>query len=141
MRHAAILLLIVFGCRQAAPTKTNAAASMTDVRTIESTPTPPAPVEPPPVLNDESAAPNPISATSTAPNPVVLSPADERLRASLPFAPAIGMDPVDGSKLSIRATTPTSTYKGRIFYFTSDANKRTFETNPEQYAKGRFAHL
>lgn len=114
---------------------------MTEVRTIENTQTPPAPLEPPPVLTDESAAPNPISSTSTAPNPIVLSPADEQLRASLPFAPAIAMDPVDGSKLSIRATTPTSTYKGRIFYFTSDANKHLFEGNPEQYAKGRFAHL
>jgi YHS domain-containing protein len=140
MRRFAVLLLILVSCRKAAPGKPHAAAGTTDVRTIENTSTPPAPVQPPPVLADEAAAPNPISTTSTA-NPVVLTPADVRLRASLPFAPAIALDPVDGAKLSIRATTPTSSYKGRTFYFTSEANKHTFDSNPEQYEKGRFAHL
>ncbi len=139
MRRAAVLLLIFASCRRAAPAQPIAAATMTDVRTIENTQTPPAAMQPPPVLSDEAAAPNPMR-TSTA-NPVVLTPADEQLRASLPFAPAIAMDPVDGSKLSIRSTTPTASHKGRLFYFSSETNKRTFESNPEPYAKGRFAHL
>lgn len=138
MRCFAVLLLILVSCHKAAPAKPH--AGMNDVRTIENTSTPPAPVESPPVLADEAAAPNPINATSTE-NHAVLTPADEKLRVSLPFAPAIALDPVDGDKLSIRATTPTSSFKGRIFYFTSEANKHKFDANPEQYARGRFAHL
>jgi YHS domain-containing protein len=76
-----------------------------------------------------------------AANLVPLTEADEQLRAKLPFAPAIAMDPIDGSKISIRATTPTVEVKGKIFYFSSEANKHTFMANPEQYMKGLFSHL
>jgi YHS domain-containing protein len=140
MRRLAIFLLILAACRQSAPARPHAAAGMSDVRTIENTPTPAAAVQPPTTLADEAPAPNPVNLTTTA-NPVVLTPADEKLRAALPFAPAIALDPVDGSKLSIRSTTPTFAYQGRIYYFTSEANRRLFAGNPEQYAKGRFAHL
>jgi YHS domain-containing protein len=73
--------------------------------------------------------------------PVVFSAEDEKVRAALPFSPAIAMDPIDGSKLSIRAATPTVEYKGRIYYFTSEANKRTFMANPTAYLTGRFTRL
>jgi YHS domain-containing protein len=75
------------------------------------------------------------------PAPIVFSPEDEKLRASLPFTPAIAMDPVDGSKISIRATTPTFEHKGKIYYFSSEANRRMFVSNPEGALKGAFTKL
>jgi YHS domain-containing protein len=51
------------------------------------------------------------------------------------------MDPVDGSKVSIRVSTSTFEYKGRVFYFSSEGNKRTFMATPETYTKGVFSHL
>jgi YHS domain-containing protein len=97
-------------------------------------------MEPPPTLTDEGG--NAPKATvgviqSDAPPPPL--PADEQLRANLPFAPAIGLDPVDGSKISIRAATPTCEYKGKTFYFNSEENKRTFLSKPDGYLKGVFA--
>ena len=71
----------------------------------------------------------------------MLTPQDERVRAQLPFAPAIALDPVDGLKVSIRATTPLAEYKNHLFYFTSEENKRVFLASPDQYLKGPFAHL
>lgn len=57
----------------------------------------------------------------------------------LPFAPKIAMDPVDGSKLSIRRDTPIADYKGRIYYFSTESNRREFIRNPDQYMSGAFA--
>jgi YHS domain-containing protein len=73
--------------------------------------------------------------------PVVMTPDDERVRAALPFSPAIAMDPVNGDKISIRANTPTFEYKERIYYFTNEENKRTFTANPDQYTKQGFTKL
>ncbi len=139
MRRFALVLLLVIGCRQVAPIRQHTAAP-SDVQTIENTVTPPAPITPPPELAEEAPAPNPVNPIAQQ-NQVPLTPADEQLRASLPFAPAIGLDPVDGSKLSIRATTPTVQYKGRLYYFASEKNKSAFQATPDVYAKGRFAHL
>ena len=75
------------------------------------------------------------------PTPIVFSAADEKVRAELPFSPAIAMDPIDGSKISIRAATPTFEYKGKIYYFSNEANKRTFTANPEGILKGGFTKL
>ncbi len=55
--------------------------------------------------------------------------------ADLPFAPAISMDPVDGSKVSIRSDTPTAEYDDLIYYFSSEENRGTFLQNPEQYIR------
>ena len=66
---------------------------------------------------------------------------DEALRASLPFSPAIAMDPIDGSKISIRASIPTLEYKNKLYYFATEDHKREFAANPEQYTKGLFSHL
>ncbi len=139
MRRVALILLLVIGCRQAAPIRQRTTAR-DDVKTIENTVTPPAAITPPPELADEAPAPNPVNPAAQQ-NQVPLTPADEQLRASLPFAPAIAMDPVDGAKISIRATTPTFQYKGRLYYFASEKNKSAFQASPDQYAKGRFAHL
>jgi YHS domain-containing protein len=98
-------------------------------------------LDPPPVLSDEGgAAPKPHAPIpgTTAP---VISEKDEQLRASLPFAPAIAMDPVDGSKISILADTPTVQTKTRLFYFSSEEHKRAFVANPEQFLKGAFSKL
>jgi YHS domain-containing protein len=73
--------------------------------------------------------------------PVIMTPEDEKLRATLPFSPAIAMDPVDGSKISIRATTPVLKYKNKIYFFSSETNKRAFVATPDQFTKGAFSHL
>ncbi len=75
------------------------------------------------------------------PEPVILTPEDEKVRAALPFTPAIAMDPIDGSKISIRATTPTFEYKGKIYYFSSEANRNNFRANPEGLLKGGLMRL
>lgn len=58
---------------------------------------------------------------------------------NLPFAPLIAMDPVNGEKISIVFETPTAEYDDRIYYFGSEANKRTFLADPEEYTKGSFS--
>jgi YHS domain-containing protein len=135
MKRAALILLIATACRQAAPAKTPSAH--TERRTIDSVDPRPVVLDPPPTLPDEAAAPKPKDAVA-AQNMVPLTEQDEQVRAKLPFAPAIGLDPVDGSKISIRASTPTVEHKNRIFYFSSDANKRIFMSNPDQFTKGIF---
>jgi YHS domain-containing protein len=111
------------------------------MRTIESVDPRPKVIQPPPMLQDEAPPPKPKVQPWETPKPIIMSPEDEKLRASLPFVPAIAMDPVDGSKISMRATTPTFEYKGRIYYFQNEANKKTFAANPEAHLTGRFTRL
>ena len=143
MRNRLLLLamILVISCARSAPRARTARASAPEVQTVDSVQTPPAALEPPPVLTDEGPAPKPKGNVLSADAPPPPSPQDEALRASLPFAPAIALDPVDGSKISIRAGTTMGEYKGHIFYFSSEANKRTFLASPDQYMKGVFAHL
>jgi YHS domain-containing protein len=133
-----LILLTAVACDSATPTAQTAQA---EIRTINNTPPRPAPLEAPPQLQDEAPPPKPKVLPWETPTPIVFSPEDEKLRASLPFTPAIGMDPVDGSKISIRATTPMVEYKGRIYYFSSEGNKRTFMANPAASLTGRFTKL
>jgi YHS domain-containing protein len=112
-----------------------------DMKTIDSADVRPAVMEPPPMLTEEAPPPKSKDNLAQADAPPPPTPQDEALRASLPFAPAIAMDPVDGSKISIRASTPVTEYKNKIFYFSSEENKRIFAANPEQYVKGPFSHL
>jgi len=122
--------------KSAAPTSTSS-----EMRTIENTDVKPGTLDPPPVLSDEGgAAPKPHAPIPGTAAPVI-SEKDEQLRASLPFAPAIAMDPVDGSKISILADTPTVQTKTRLFYFSSEDHKREFLANTEQYMKGAFSKL
>ena len=138
------LLIVVcvcgLACTRAAPKKQIVRPAQ-DVQTVDSVDPHPAVIDPPPVLTDEGPAPKPKGNVLSADAPPPPSPQDEALRASLPFAPAIALDPVDGSKISIRTKTPVAEYKGHLFYFSSEANKRTFLAGPEQYLKGVFAHL
>lgn len=130
-------LALMNGCTRSTASPRNSTAA-TDVQTIDSVDVRPTAMQPPPVLTDEGPAPKPKTELSAdAPPPP--SPADEALRASLPFAPAINLDPVNGTKISIRANTITYEYKGRIFYFTSEDSKRQFIANPAEFTKGVFS--
>ena len=135
-----VVCICVFACTRAAPKKQIALPAQ-DVQTVDSVDPHPAVIDPPPVLTDEGPAPKPKGNVLSADAPPPPIPQDEALRASLPFAPAIALDPVDGCKISIRTKTPVAEYKGHLFYFSSEANKRTFLAGPEQYLKGVFAHL
>ena len=131
-------LLATAACDSAPPTTT---AQAKPVQTINTIVPAPAPLDPPPMLQDEAPPPKPKALPWETPTPIVFSPEDEKVRASLPFSPAIAMDAFDGSKISIRATTPTFEYKGRIYYFSNEENKRAFAANPEQFLKGGFLRL
>jgi len=137
-----ITLLLTLSCaRGRAPTQAAAPQQVAEMKTIETVDPRPVIIDPPPVLEDEAAPPKPTGMPWEPKTPVVITPDDERVRAALPFAPAIAMDPVNGDKISIRANTPTLEYKDRIYYFTNDENKRIFASNPEQYTKQGFTKL
>jgi YHS domain-containing protein len=131
---------LLFACPRSAP-RARAAKPASDIQTVDSTDPRPLVLDPPPVLTDEGPAPKPKGNVLSADAPPPPTPQDEAFRASLPFAPAIALDPVDGSKISIRTRTPVADYKGHLYYFSSEATKRTFLASPEQYLKGAFAHL
>jgi len=136
MKRFAVLLILMATCRPGSPQTARPHAKL-DMRTLDAADARPTVIDPPPVLTDEAPPPKPHDAVA-AQNQVPLTEADEQLRARLPFAPAIALDPVDGSKISIRANTPTYELKNRIYYFSSEENKRTFMAAPEQYTKGLF---
>lgn len=135
-----LVCLAIAACGRSAP-RAQRPVQPSSVETVDSVPPAPAVLQPPATLTDEGPAPKSGSDLVQAGSAAPPTPQDEALRASLPFAPAIAMDPVDGSKISIRANTPAADYKGRIFYFASEANKKTFLSNPDQYTKGVFARL
>ena len=112
-----------------------------EMRSIDNIDPRPVVKDPPPMLRDEAAPPKPTGQPWEVKQPVPLTPDDEKLRAAWPFAPAIAMDPIDGSKISILARTPTFEYKGHIYYFSSEENKKMFMAAPDQYVKGAFSHL
>lgn len=131
-------LLLLAACDAAPPTRAQAAG----VATINTVAPQPAPLEQPPMLQDEAPPPKPKPLNQWhTPEPILLTPEDEKLRASLPFSPAIAMDPVDGSKISITAKTPMLEYKDKIYYFSNEANKKIFSGNPEEALKGGFMRL
>jgi len=134
------ICVCALACTRSAP-RQRAARPAQEMQTVDSVDPRPAAIDPPPVLTDEGPAPKPKGNVLSEDAPPPPTPQDEALRASLPFAPAIALDPVDGSKISIRTRTPVAEYKGHFFYFSSEANKRTFLAGPEQYLKGVFAHL
>jgi YHS domain-containing protein len=112
-----------------------------ELRTIDSSDLRPVTVDPPPMLTDEAPPLKTATGLAQADAPPPPTAQDEALRASLPFTPAIAMDPVDGSKISIRASIPTVEYKNKLYYFANEDHKRAFQANPEQYTKGLFSHL
>ena len=134
------ICIAALACGRSTPTARTARPA-SEIQTVDSVDARSAVLDPPPVLTDEGPAPKPKGNVLSADAPPPPTPQDEALRASLPFAPAIALDPVDGSKISIRAGTAMAEYKGHIFYFSSEANKRTFLASPTQFLKGAFARL
>ena len=141
MRCILALALIALAACDSAPRTQQSSAQRAELRTIDSVPPQPAQLEPPPMLSDEAPPPKPKVMPWETPKAVVFSPEDEKVRAALPFTPAIAMDPIDGSKISIRANTPMYEYKGKIYYFSNEANRRMFMGNPEVGLKGGFMKL
>jgi YHS domain-containing protein len=138
---ALFLAALSFGCHRAPKSSANGSSApvpRSELRTIDSVDPRPVVMDPPPMLRDEAAPPKPTGQPWEVQQPVPLTPEDVKVRAALPFAPAIALDPIDGSKLSILANTPTYEYKGHIYYFSSVENKNKFAATPDQYAKGIF---
>ena len=129
------------GCRAGSQPAKAQPQTKSEMRTIDSGNVRPAAIDAPPVLTDEAPPPKTATNLAQADAPPPPTAQDEAMRAALPFAPAIAMDAVDGSKISIRASTPTVEYKNKLYYFSSEDHKRTFVANPEQYMKGLFSHL
>lgn len=129
------------GCRAGSQPPKPQPQAKAEMRTIDSSDVQPATIDAPPVLTDEAPPPKTATNLAQADAPPPPTAQDEALRAALPFAPAIAMDAVDGSKISIRASTPTTEYKNKLYYFSSEDHKQTFLANPEQYTKGLFSHL
>jgi YHS domain-containing protein len=138
---AAALSILAAGCGGKAPSGGNQPKPNPGMRTIDSSNVRLAPIDPPPMLTDEAPPVKTVTGLAQADAPPPPTPQDEALRASLPFSPAIAMDPVDGSKISIRASIPTVEYRNKLYYFANEDHKRTFVANPEQYTKGLFSHL
>lgn len=136
-----LLASLTHGCARKTTPVAVRTQSNAEMRTIDSANVQPAKIEPPPMLTDEAPPVKPLANVAQADAPPPPTPQDEALRASLPFSPAIAMDPVDGSKISIRASIPTVEYKNKLYYFANEDHKRTFVANPEQYTKGLFSHL
>jgi YHS domain-containing protein len=139
MRRLLLLAIFLASCTDAPPQQTS--AQRAELRTINSVPPNPAVIDLPPMLSDEAPPPKPKALPWETPKAIVFSPEDEQVRASLPFSPAIAMDPIDGGKISIRATTPTFEYQGKIYYFSNEANRRNFAASPETYLKGGYMKL
>jgi YHS domain-containing protein len=142
-RVTPFLVLLALACQGSPdpPRRSQQVAETTQMRTIENTPAHPAQLEGPPMLTDEAPPPKPKALPWETPTPIVFTPEDEKVRAALPFTPAIAMDPIDGSKISIRASTPMVEYKNKFYYFSDEANKKMFMSNPEHALKGGFMKL
>jgi YHS domain-containing protein len=144
MRRAFLLLAmtaVLVGCSRKAQPAGAQSKPKAEMRTIDSSDLRPVTIDPPPMLTDEAPPVKTVTGLAQADAPPPPTPADEALRASLPFTPAIAMDPIDGSKISIRASIPTVEYKNKLYYFANEDHKREFLANPEQYTKGLFSHL
>ena len=138
---AATLAVLAGACARKAPSGGTQPSPNTGMRTVDSANVRLTPIDPPPMLTDEAPPVKTVTGLAQADAPPPPTPQDEALRASLPFSPAIAMDPIDGSKISIRASIPTVEYKNKLYYFANEDHKRTFLGNPEQYTKGLFSHL
>jgi YHS domain-containing protein len=135
---AAAATLLLAGCDGGTAAAEVAPSEMVTIHNVAPRP---APLPPPPILLDEAPPPKPKVQPWETPKAIVFSPEDEKVRTSLPFSPAIAMDPIDGSKISIRAATPTFEYKGKFYYFSTEENKRQFASNPEAILKGGLMRL
>lgn len=136
----AAALALLAGC---SPQPREARRQSLEIQTIENTPPRMATLEPPPVL-DSGTIPTPKTPTGQTASSTSTAISDQdtmKAKTNLPFTPPIAMDPVDGSKLTIDKDTPIFSYKDKWYYFSSEANKRRFVANPDDFldqALGRF---
>lgn len=133
-----LLVALAAACQPVSGTQ----AQPVEMRTVDDVGLNSLPVEAPPMITEQSTqlrateqlGPDgkPIRRTTPVPDPEaeVVAP------IMMPFAPLIAMDPVDGSKVSIRVETPVTEYKDRLYYFGSAQNKAAFVADPEKYATG-----
>ena len=144
MRQFSILILslLLAACARPTAQPSELGDPVLNVKTMASVEPKPVMLDPPPMLQNDAPIPK---ASQTERNagaaPPLLTEQDEEIRSKLPFAPAIAMDPVDGNKISILATTPTFEFKGKIYYFSSAEHRATFVANPEQFTKGSLSNL
>jgi YHS domain-containing protein len=135
MKRALLLTLVLV----AAACADRATVPSLEIRTIENTEPRLMPREPVPstdtVLTPPAAPQRSDASAATGTQPPEL-PGDARI--PLPFEPPIAMDPVDGSKVSIRASTPVTEYENKIYYFSSAGNKQRFLGSPDEFLTGRF---
>ncbi|HVR42450.1 MAG TPA: YHS domain-containing protein [Thermoanaerobaculia bacterium] len=132
MRTAvSILLLLALSACEELPARREPVR----MQTIENTPPTKVRVDPPPMLEEQALPARQAVRSPRGKSPDAGPTPEEELKAktNLPFAPAIAMDPVDGSKMSITVDTPIYSYEGRWYYFSSEANRRAFRANPKQY--------
>jgi len=130
--------LLFASCDAAPPVAEIHASEMASIQTVAPRP---ATLESPAMLQDEAPPLKPKALAWETPKAIVFSAEDERVRSALPFSPAIAMDPIDGSKISIRATTPIYEYEKKIYYFSSEENKRRFAADPQAILKGGLMRL
>lgn len=134
MRSLCIAILIVIGASGCAGDDVVPPEESVQMTTLENAPRELRPIEDPPRIEfDESPASSTTESGSSSESPTPTG------LAELPFTPKIAMDPIDGSKLSIRRDTPVVEYDGRIYYFTTEAHRLEFIKNPEEYLSGAFA--
>lgn len=141
------MLIVVMVSTAACGLENEQPQQVVEMKTINNTPVQALTPDPPPVLDGyvpEVPLPRPedqpVAGEDGEVDPANDTEAMARQREArairLPFAPAIAMDPVDGQKVSITTETPTVEYKGRIYYFNSEANRATFSRNPEPFLTG-----
>ncbi len=128
---ALLTMIAALGCNESAQT------NVSELRTIDNSDIRLGPVEVPPSIADyePERKPKPDPAMPNA--EIVIDPNAKKL--DLPYAPAIAMDPVDGSKVSLSTLTPIHEYKKKFYYFSSAANKQQFVASPETFLKGGLA--
>jgi YHS domain-containing protein len=139
MKRVVIVIAAVALAASCAQGRRRVSQQPQQVKTIDNVPPLPVVIDPPPTLAEEGPQIKPTVGLAQPDAPPPPTEKDEQVRAALPFAPAIALDPVDGSKVSIRADTPAVVTKTHIYYFDSEENKRLFMANPQQYLKGLFA--
>jgi YHS domain-containing protein len=138
MRSTRLLALPLLALACAQPQTATTAAS--EIRTIADAPVTLLPIQQPPTIDEPPGEATTRPRTVTETTGTASKRQDELSRKmNLPFAPAIAMDPVDGSKVSISPDTPVTEYKNRLYYFSSAKNRQAFVANPDTYLKEKLA--
>lgn len=133
-----LLAFLASACQPAAANR----SEPLDMRTLGSAGSNSLPVEAPPMITEQATELRSAEQVGPDGKPIrqrtSTATGDDPVEAPIimPFAPLIAMDPVDGSKVSIRVETPVTEYKNRLYYFGSAQNKTAFLADPERYATG-----